>query len=57
MHNINNPIIGIVGGLGPQAGVDLTSKIIEQTLSRFDQDHISVILISMPSMLVDRTEY
>ena len=57
MQNINNPIIGIVGGLGPQAGVDLTSKIIEQTLSRFDQDHISVILISMPSMLVDRTEF
>ena len=46
MQNNNNPIIGILGGLGPQAGVDLTSKIIDQTLSKSDQDHISVILIS-----------
>ncbi len=57
MQNNNNPIIGIVGGLGPQAGVDLTSKIIDQTLSKSDQDHISVILISMPSIVVDRTDF
>ena len=55
--NKKNPIIGIVGGLGPQAGVDLASKIIDQTLSSADQDHISVILISMPSIVIDRTQF
>ena len=37
MSNNKNPIIGIVGGLGPQAGVDLASKIIDQTLSSADR--------------------
>jgi len=57
VSNNSNPIIGIVGGLGPRAGVDLANKIINQTNSSSDQDHISVVLLSMPSSVVDRTQF
>ena len=57
MSNNSNPIIGIVGGLGPQAGVDLANKIMDQTISNSDQGHISVVLLSMPSNVVDRTQF
>tara|TARA_B100000945_G_scaffold321230_1_gene334623 strand:+ start:2518 stop:3309 length:792 start_codon:yes stop_codon:yes gene_type:complete len=50
-------VIGIVGGLGPQAGIDLANKIIKQTNAFIDQDHISLILMSLPSYVADRTDY
>ena len=57
MPNKILPIIGIVGGLGPQAGIDLANKIMDQTVANSDQDHISIVLLSMPSSVVDRTKY
>ena len=57
MSNNILPIIGIVGGLGPQAGIDLANKIMDQTVSDSDQDHISIVLLSMPASVVDRTQY
>ena len=50
-------IIGIVGGVGPQAGLDMNAKIFEQTLAKTDQEHARVILISFSDMIGDRTEY
>jgi len=50
-------MIGIVGGMGPLAGIDLAQKIINQTLATKDQDHISQILYSSPKHIGDRTEY
>ena len=49
--------IGIVGGMGPGAGIDLSAKIISQTLVGSDQDHVSQLLFSLPSEINDRTEY
>lgn len=50
-------MIGIVGGMGPIAGIDLSKKIVYQTIAGKDQDHISQILYSAPERIGDRTEY
>ena len=50
-------IIGIVGGVGPYAGLDLMKKVFDNTLSACDQDHVDALLFSLPSGIVDRTEY
>lgn len=50
-------IIGIVGGVGPYAGLDLVRKIFDQTKAKNDQDHLSVCLISESSKIEDRTAY
>jgi aspartate racemase len=50
-------IIGIVGGVGPLAGLDLQAKIIRETIAGRDQDHLPVISISRPGDIPDRTEY
>lgn len=50
-------MIGIVGGIGPYAGVDLLNKIYSNTVAKRDQDFLSVILLSLPSRIEDRTEY
>lgn len=51
------PIIGIIGGAGPYAGLDLVKKIFDQTLARGDQEHLSVALLSLPGIIADRTAY
>ncbi len=50
-------IIGIVGGVGPKAGVDLHSKIIHLTQASKDQEHLPVVHISFSSRITDRSEY
>jgi aspartate racemase len=50
-------IIGIVGGVGPFAGLDLNRKIFENTRCRREQDHLDVYLLSCASRIADRTEY
>ncbi|MCF8361688.1 MAG: hypothetical protein K9G70_03605 [Prolixibacteraceae bacterium] len=49
--------IGIVGGMGPEAGIDLARLITEQTIAGCDQDHIPQVLFSLPEQINDRTEY
>lgn len=50
-------MIGIVGGVGPYAGIDLLKKIFDNTDSQTDQDHLDTILLTLPSQIADRTEY
>lgn len=50
-------VIGVVAGAGPFAGLDLMSKILHQTLANKDQDHLTVVSLSRPNQIVDRTEY
>ncbi len=47
-------MIGIVGGMGPKAGIALMNTITEQTNATCDQDHLPVILMSYPRV-PDRT--
>jgi len=48
--------IGILGGMGPQAGFDLATKVTSQTAVARDQDHIPIVLYSQPD-IPDRTAY
>lgn len=50
-------IIGIVGGVGPFAGLDINRKIFENTKAITDQDHLEVYLLSCSRYIADRTEY
>ncbi len=52
-----SPLIGILGGMGPQAGLDLAEKLISLTRAQGDQDHIPFILFSLPEMVADRTAF
>ena len=47
----------MVGGVGPSAGTDLVHKVFCQTRASADQEHLPVILISLPHTIADRTEY
>lgn len=57
MNFKNDSIIGIVGGMGPQAGLLLFNKIVEYTKAKEDQQHLSVVLMSFPKHIVDRTSF
>ena len=50
-------IIGIVGGMGPYAGLDLNRKIFDHTQAVRDQDYPEVYLLSRSADLVDRTKF
>ncbi|MGD9020520.1 MAG: amino acid racemase [Lysobacterales bacterium] len=51
------PLLGILGGMGPQAGVDLAGKLISTARAGSDQDHLPFVLFSMPGQIADRTDY
>lgn len=48
--------IGVVGGVGPAATVDLLDKIVANTEARCDQDHVKVIVEQNPQ-IPDRTAH
>jgi aspartate racemase len=50
-------IIGVIGGMGPYAGVDLVRKIFDLTDASRDQDHLPVALLSFPGWIRDRSAY
>ncbi|MBQ2897846.1 MAG: amino acid racemase [Clostridia bacterium] len=52
---MNKKTIGIIGGMGPLATVDLFRKIVENTKANTDQEH-NKILIDNNTNIPDRTE-
>ena len=50
------PAIGILGGMGPEATVDLFAKIVRATPARVDQDHVRIVIDNNPK-IPDRTAY
>lgn len=50
-------MIGIAGGMGPYAGLDLLNKVFDNTLASRDQEHLDAILLSTPSIIGDRTQF
>jgi aspartate racemase len=52
-----NPAIGIVGGLGPYAGLDLIKKVHDNVDVRSDQDYPDVFMVSAPRLIPDRSLY
>ncbi len=57
MKDKKYPIIGILGGMGPYAGVDLMKKIFRNTKAVKDQEHIPVHLTSIPHEIVGRPDF
>ncbi len=55
------PVVGIIGGMGPEATVELMRRIVAQTPAADDQDHLHVIVESNPKIpsriahLIDRS--
>lgn len=43
-------IIGILGGMGPMATVDLFKKIVENTPAHCDQEHLRIIIDNHPQI-------
>ena len=54
---VNNPIIGIVAGVGPYAGLDMQRKVFDQTIASGDHEHLTVIGWYQSSAVPDRTKY
>ncbi|MDD7425216.1 MAG: amino acid racemase [[Actinobacillus] rossii] len=48
-------VIGILGGMGPAATADMFQKFIKLTPAHCDQDHIPLLISSIPD-IPDRTE-
>jgi aspartate racemase len=57
MQSRKSKVIGVVGGVGPYAGLDLNQKIFANTRTSREQDHLQVFLLSCSSLIADRTEY
>lgn len=49
--------IGVLGGLGPYAGLDLVRALFEETDAHADQEHLPVTLISYPNRVPDRATW
>jgi aspartate racemase len=43
-------LLGVLGGMGPLASVDFLAKLIEETPAQCDQDHVPVVLYSVPQI-------
>ncbi|MEL7003292.1 MAG: amino acid racemase, partial [Bacteroidota bacterium] len=52
-----NRTIGIVGGMGPWAGIDLAQHITRMTQSKGDQQHHDFVMMSFPGSITDRTSF
>jgi len=52
---IKEKVVGILGGMGPEATVDFFHKLTVNTPAKFDQQHLHVVVYSNPKV-PDRTE-
>ncbi|MDR2784660.1 MAG: amino acid racemase [Treponema sp.] len=57
MEEKRGPLIGVIGGVGPYAGLDFVRNVFYNTRARKDQEHLNTLLVSCPSMIPDRTKY
>jgi len=48
--------LGIIGGMGPAATLDLFNKILKATPAKRDQDHVHIIIDNFPQ-IPDRTAF
>ncbi|WP_258398645.1 aspartate/glutamate racemase family protein [Herbaspirillum rubrisubalbicans] len=58
---VNFVPVGVVGGMGPEATLDLTHKLFKTAKEvgdpKSDQDHMQVITMNIPNLIKDRTAY
>jgi aspartate racemase len=53
----NYQLIGLIGGVGPWAGLDVHRKILEESAYEREQECVSVMHLSFPGKYTDRTDY
>lgn len=53
----NGKLIGLIGGVGPWAGLDVHRKILEECRYEQEQECVSVLHLSYPGKYTDRTDY
>lgn len=53
---LNKKAIGILGGMGPEATLELFDRIIKATPATCDQDHVNLVIMNDPQ-IPDRTNY
>lgn len=49
--------IGVLGGVGPHAGLDLVRAILDETDAHSDQEHLPIVLVSVPGRIPDRSTW
>ena len=49
-HGMHEKIVGIIGGMGPEATVDLMARVIKATPASDDVDHIRMIVDNNPKV-------
>lgn len=54
---MNKKIIGLVGGMGPSASIDVFQKIHDFTVVIDEKDYPEVLLFSSPNKIPDRTKF
>lgn len=47
---MSDKIVGILGGMGPEATIDLFARIVEKTHAQKDEDHLRIIIDNNPKM-------
>jgi aspartate racemase len=52
---LKEKVIGILGGMGPEATTELFYRIVKETSAKKDQDHLRIIIDNNPK-IPDRTE-
>lgn len=50
MGGSNEKVVGILGGMGPEATIDLFDKIVRATHAKKDEDHLRIIVDCNPKM-------
>ncbi|MCL2007433.1 MAG: amino acid racemase [Treponema sp.] len=50
-------IVGVIGGMGPHAGLDFSKLIFANTKAKTDQEHINCMMISCSSLIPDRNTF
>ena len=51
------PVIGVVGGMGPYAGLDLFERLLDHTVATRDQEHLPILVASFPHRIPDRSAF
>lgn len=57
LQSMIHKTIGIVGGVGSYAGIDLIKKVYDLTEAKSDQEHLPVSMLSVPHKIIDRTKF
>ena len=48
---MSEKVVGILGGMGPEATTDFFAKVIAVTPAKRDQDHLRIIVDNNPKIL------